>query len=74
MGVILQKVAVYQIAKVIIKESLIFIKCISSSMVQRLGFIAFTDTAGVRLPVGEYFAQISSFGVRSLFFAFVIVS
>ncbi|GAN02202.1 hypothetical protein MAM1_0018c01643 [Mucor ambiguus] len=27
-----------------------------SSMVQRLGFIAFTDTAGVRLPVGEHFA------------------
>ena len=23
-------------------------------MVQRLGFIAFTDTAGVRLPVGEH--------------------
>ena len=39
---------------------------ISSSMVQRLGFIAFTDTAGVRLPVGEHFAGTSRGGVRRL--------
>lgn len=37
-------------------------------MVQRLGFIAFTDTAGVRLPVGEHFALDTNCGVRSICF------
>ena len=41
-------------------------------MVQRLGFIAFTDTAGVRLPVGEHFYNFYNCSVCSCSFKIIL--